>query len=515
MKKYRRYSDYREDELGEIRQDIFWKLEMKKKYVNGQLVEVRPITNDSNLSIVLHEDPLFASVAKNMLSGEITVDAPGLPWYNEACKAMRNAWDDTYTTKAAVFLMNEYRFKTDISFNNLSRLIESLAVDNAFNPIADYFDALPLWDGVDRLDGLFPTYWGVKYSKLCGMATRVALCGAYKRAIEPGIKYETMLIIAGDQGLGKGTLLRKLAVFDDWFSDSISLNDFKDAKVLDEKLSTIWFSEISELDNFDKASDALLKSTLSCQNTVYRDAYARQATIHRRHSVFFGSVNIGFSNGFLHDTTGNRRYVVLRGSAERRKKFASEITREEIDQIWAQVKYLCEVENYEIYPEAHASRDAELNREWNESLMNSMSHDSSEDEIIAYLSMPMLKSAAEFKRGSTLYSRQSYFEGYCNNGGGYIVQYGSQWGTPHPDEEVIFKSWVTCTEVCQEALGLEKPSKKDKSRVDKALVTLGWKKRKNDSDSYIKLRRPYSTPTECYFAPEGWDPKANYSKTEQ
>ncbi|MBR6539699.1 MAG: hypothetical protein IKT76_07580, partial [Bacteroides sp.] len=45
------------------------------------------------------------------------------------------------------------------------------------------------------------------------------LTGAIARAMTPGCKYDTMLILAGPQGLGKSTLLDKMSR--GWFNDSI------------------------------------------------------------------------------------------------------------------------------------------------------------------------------------------------------------------------------------------------------------------------------------------------------
>ena len=49
--------------------------------------------------------------------------------------------------------------------------------------------------------------------------TRKAFTAAVARAMEPGCKYDTMLILSGPQGIGKSTLLDRMSK--GWFNDGI------------------------------------------------------------------------------------------------------------------------------------------------------------------------------------------------------------------------------------------------------------------------------------------------------
>jgi predicted P-loop ATPase len=49
----------------------------------------------------------------------------------------------------------------------------------------------------------------------------------------PGIKFDTMIVLNGDQGIGKSTLIAKLG--GEWYSDSLNLSDMND-KTSAEKL---------------------------------------------------------------------------------------------------------------------------------------------------------------------------------------------------------------------------------------------------------------------------------------
>jgi predicted P-loop ATPase len=60
----------------------------------------------------------------------------------------------------------------------------------------------------------------------------------------PGIKFDTIPVIIGGQGIGKSTLLSRLGK--QWYSDSLSISDMKD-KTAPEKLQGNWLMELSEL----------------------------------------------------------------------------------------------------------------------------------------------------------------------------------------------------------------------------------------------------------------------------
>ena len=140
-----------------------------------------------------------------------------------------------------------------------------------------------------------------------------------------------MLVLNGPQGIGKSTLIAKLA--GEWFSDSLSLNDTKD-KTAAEKLQGYWILEIGELAGLRKAEVETLRSFLSRQNDIYRASFGRRPTPHPRQCVFFGTTNA--ESGYLRDTTGNRRFwpVKTPGGASHH---SWEIDQHEVEQIWAEV----------------------------------------------------------------------------------------------------------------------------------------------------------------------------------
>jgi predicted P-loop ATPase len=139
-----------------------------------------------------------------------------------------------------------------------------------------------------------------------------------------------MLVLNGPQGVGKSTLIAKLA--GEWFSDSLNLSDTKD-KTAAEKLQGYWILEIGELAGLRKAEVETLRSFISRQNDIYRASFGKRATPHLRQCIFFGTTNA--ESGYLRDTTGNRRFWPVKTPGGT-TKHSWQLSAYEIQQIWAE-----------------------------------------------------------------------------------------------------------------------------------------------------------------------------------
>ena len=95
--------------------------------------------------------------------------------------------------------------------------------------------------------------------------------------LQPGCKFDTVLVLDGKPGIGKSTLLRKLG--GKWFSDSLSLADTRD-KTAAEKLQGVWIMEIGEMQGTRKADVDIMKGFISRQVDEYRAAYGRVVEHH-------------------------------------------------------------------------------------------------------------------------------------------------------------------------------------------------------------------------------------------
>ena len=97
--------------------------------------------------------------------------------------------------------------------------------------------------------------------------------------MEPGCKYDTMLILVGPQGIGKSTLLDKMSK--GWFNDGIRTFEGKEAS---ELLQGVWLIEISELEAFRRTGDeARIKQFLSGGVWAARQGHTTLLCVFRFH----------------------------------------------------------------------------------------------------------------------------------------------------------------------------------------------------------------------------------------
>lgn len=275
-----------------------------------------------NLLLILNNDEKLKGIVFNQLSdgmeikGAVPWEHPGRFWRDADDAQLISYIDLTYGT---------------FSMRNYNIAVTKAADDRSYHPVREFLDALPEWDKVPRVDTLLIDYLGADDTPYVRAVTRKTLCGAVCRVLSPGCKFDTMLVLNGPQGVGKSTLISRLA--GDWFSDSLNLSDTKD-KTAAEKLQGYWIMEIGELAGLKKAEVETLRSFLSRQNDIYRASFGRRATPHLRQCVFFGTTNA--EKGYLRDTTGNRRFWPVKTPGGSRKH-SWELSSEDIRQIWAEV----------------------------------------------------------------------------------------------------------------------------------------------------------------------------------
>lgn len=298
-----------------------------------------------NLTLILENDPNLKDIVFNQhLDGmEIKGD---VPW-----KHPSKFWRDADDAQLISYVDENYG---TFSQRNFDIAVAKVTDDRSYHPIREFLQTLPEWDKVERVDTLLIDYLGAADNKYVRAVTRKTLCAAACRVLNPGCKFDTMLVLNGSQGIGKSTLIARLG--GEWFSDSLSLNDTKD-KTAAEKLQGYWILEIGELAGLRKAEVETLRSFLSRQNDIYRASFGKRTTPHPRQCVFFGTTNA--ESGYLRDTTGNRRFwpVKTLGGGS---KCSWDITQEEVLQIWAEVMhYVKEGEKLYLDPEVEALAKAE------------------------------------------------------------------------------------------------------------------------------------------------------------
>lgn len=217
-----------------------------------------------------------------------------------------------------------------ITSSKLEKALSVMYEKKQFHPIRDYLTGLQ-WDGQDRVDDLLIDYFGADDSDYVKTVTRKTLVAAVARVFQPGIKFDYILTLIGEQGKKKSTLFSMLGR--QWFTDTFHLNMLQ-SKEGYEQLRGVWLVEIAEMSGLARTEIERLKGFVSAREDRYRQAYGRRTENFPRQCVFFGTTN---KPDFLRDQTGNRRFWPVEISSElATKDVFTDFTDEEINQVWAE-----------------------------------------------------------------------------------------------------------------------------------------------------------------------------------
>lgn len=299
-----------------------------------------------NIRLIIENDPELKGIVFNELADGMEIKGE-VPWKHPA-----RFWRDADDAQLISYIDDRYG---TFSQRNYQIGVTKVSDDRSYHPIREYFDSLPEWDGEVRAESIFIDYLGAQDNDYVKAATRKTLCAAYKRVLEPGIKFDFCPVLNGPQGIGKSTVIAKLGM--QWYSDSLSLSDMND-KTAAEKLQGFWILEIGELAGMKKADIDKVKAFISRQDDKYRASFGRRVTPHPRQCIFIGTTNS--ENGYLRDITGNRRFWNIKVTGVS-NQHPWEMTQDLVDQIWAEVKMVSEKENLYLPPELEKYAKQEQN----------------------------------------------------------------------------------------------------------------------------------------------------------
>jgi predicted P-loop ATPase len=215
----------------------------------------------------------------------------------------------------------DYKLLTERDLNTIFRKVKSADFEKCtlsllksilysdFVPVEDpfqaYFKSLPDWDSktdyVAQLATVVKTtndvFWTECFQK---WLVAVVACALDEQQVN-----QQVLVLSGDQGIGKSTFLNSLlppALKGYLFSGIVHPNN-KDTLV---NLSENLLINLDELENLNKTELGSLKSLVTQSAVRLRKAYGQFNENLARRASFMGSVN---DVEFLTDSTGNRRYL--------------------------------------------------------------------------------------------------------------------------------------------------------------------------------------------------------------
>ena len=337
----------------------------------------------TNIAIILRHDPNLQSIVFNQFKNMIDVIGQ-LPW-----RQVKPGWGDADLACAKMYFERIYGIWSPTKFKDA--LLGVVSSERVYHPVKEYLDGLS-WDGVERLDTLLIDYLGAEDTPYVRAVTRKTFVAAVARIYEPGIKFDSILVLNGPQGIGKSTFFARLGR--EWYSDSLAISDMKD-KTAAEKLQGYWILELGELAGIRKMDVETVKSFVTRTDDKYRHAYGVNVESHPRSCVIVGSTNS--DGGFLRDITGNRRFWPVRVLGDGKYKPWDLI---DVDQIWAEA-----IERYRLGEELFLK--GELAEEAVSQQRDAMEADDREGLVAEYLETLL----PEDWEGMDLYQRRNFLSG--------------------------------------------------------------------------------------------------------
>jgi predicted P-loop ATPase len=293
-------------------QDIDWTDGLRRN-ANGS-----PYGDESNIMHALRHAPLlYGCVRYNEFFNRIEV-ARELFWRTTE---IGDQWTDADDLNVMAWLQRQ-----NIAVRGKASVADCIALvarDHPYHPVRHYLNGLE-WDGGSRLYG-----WLQRYLKADGDADYLAAVGtaflvsAVARIFEPGCQADHVLVLEGEQGVGKTRTLQTLGY--PWTTDSLPDLHSKDAAV---QLHGVWLCELAELAALRRSEIEATKAFISRRVDRYRPPYGRHAIEVPRQCVFIATTN---EMTYLLDPTGNRRFWPVRIQAAGIDTLANDR-----DKLWAE-----------------------------------------------------------------------------------------------------------------------------------------------------------------------------------
>ena len=419
------------DAAGQEPEDTGWMRQLDRE-AEGKIKK----TTRNVLLTLLCKRELKGRIRRDLFADRIVGIAP-LPWSGRDGSEGKFEWSDADDAGLRDYIERFLGFR---SREVIDDAFLQAAERQSFHPVRDYLKSLH-WDGVPRLDTLYIDYLGAEDSDYTRAIARKAFTAAVARVMNPGVKFDTMTVICGGQGIGKTTFV--LILGRQWAA-TVESFEGKDAA---ENLQGLWLVEVGELGALQKSELNVIKGFLSKTVDRYRSPYARRSKAHPRQCVFFGTTN---NPDYLRDTTGNRRFWPVDAGAGTPVKNIFRDLPGEVDQIWAEAVVRYKAGEPLILP-AFLEAVAETKRELHAEV------DPLQGQVEAFLNIrvPVDWQNWEYTRRMTWYS-----------------------GNSHGDTPTKLRDKVCVLEIWKECLGNRNMMQKwDATRLNAIMDKIsGWKK---------------------------------------
>ena len=175
------------------------------------------------------------------------------------------------------------------------------------NPIGDYLQQLPAWDGKNHIAQLFSRLPGLTSEQQAFLATWLRSAVAHWLQMDTLHGNECVPTLIGAQGCGKTTFFHRLLPMElrQYYLDHLNLSNKFDKEMA---LTNNLLVNLDELEAIRPSQHAALKQTLSKSKVNGRPIYGCAQEDRPRFASFVATTNNPHP---LTDPTGSRRYICL------------------------------------------------------------------------------------------------------------------------------------------------------------------------------------------------------------
>ena len=241
-------------------------------------------------------------------------------------------WNDADEAYSRNYIEHQYGLYSKDKHSDALRI---LFTERRYNPIRDIVDGIK-WDGEARCQHFLSRWAKAEDSPYTQEVSRLIFAGGIHRLYRPGTKFDDVPILIGtEQGEGKSSLIRFLAINDDYYGEITAV----EGQPAIEQLQGKWILEISELLALTKNKEQeSVKAYITRAVDAYRKPWDRNVSELPRRCIFVGTSN---DPAPLVDKTGNRRYypVEVHSNGYEIYRHEDEI-RDYILQCWAEARDL-------------------------------------------------------------------------------------------------------------------------------------------------------------------------------
>lgn len=215
--------------------------------------------------------------------------------------------------------------------------IIKVSKENTMDSALDYMSAL-VWDKTPRLDTWLSRTYGAPEDEYHRTVGSNWLKGLAKRIVEPGCKFDYVLVLEGPQGSCKSTSLSILGGA--WHVETAISTDTKDFFM---QFNGNMIVEFSEGETLSRTEVKRMKAIITTQVDKYRPAYGRAILNFPRRCVFAMTTN---DEEYLKDETGNRRWLPVKLMKE---EADTDWLKENRDQLFAEAYHRVAIDKETVY----------------------------------------------------------------------------------------------------------------------------------------------------------------------